>query len=127
MNQALQLNPTQVREQAIEKGIIVDYSILGKKAGFLTNVAVTPALAKAICKDNGKYTEEDYLLMFLRLCVAQTKVAFTDNKNWGVIRLYYPMPIDGFLQPTEVVIKTDSIMADVTIMLAHEEGFHLSL
>ncbi|MFV8385826.1 hypothetical protein ACNO5E_17175 [Vibrio parahaemolyticus] len=35
MNQALQLNPTQVREQAIEKGIIVDYSILGKKAGFL--------------------------------------------------------------------------------------------
>lgn len=76
---------------------------------------------------NGEMVE-DFLFMFLQLCVAQTKVAFTDNKNWGKIRLYYPMPtVDGFFKPTEVVIKSDPVTADVTIMMASEEGAHLCL
>ncbi|ODP11893.1 hypothetical protein [Klebsiella pneumoniae] len=93
-----------------------------------TNVAVTPAIVDGVFGADGKHSVEDFLFMFLQLCVAQTKVAFTDNKNWGKIRLYYPMPtVDGFFKPTEVVIKSDPVTADVTIMMASEEGAHLCL
>ena len=99
MNQVAKLDLAQIRQQAINDGLLVDQSSIGKQAGFLTNVAVTPAI-----------------------------VAFTDNKNWGKIRLYYPMPtVDGFFKPTEVVIKSDPVTADVTIMMASEEGAHLCL
>lgn len=124
MNQVAKLDIAQIRQQAINDGLLVDQSSIGKQAGFLTNVAVTPAIVDGVFGAD----VEDFLLMFLQLCVAQTKVAFTDNKNWGKIRLYYPMPtVDGFFKPTEVVIKSDPVTADVTIMMASEEGTHLCL
>ncbi|MEW5053329.1 hypothetical protein, partial [Serratia marcescens] len=108
MNQVAKLDLAQIRQQAINDGLLVDQSSIGKQAGFLTNVAVTPAIVDGVFGADGKHSVEDFLFMFLQLCVAQTKVAFTDNKNWGKIRLYYPMPtVDGFFKPTEVVIKSD--------------------
>nr|AKJ18943.1 hypothetical protein [Citrobacter freundii] len=35
--------------------------------------------------------------------------------------------VDGFFKPTEVVIKSDPVTADVTIMMASEDGTHLCL
>ncbi|EFT0404093.1 hypothetical protein HV943_004031 [Salmonella enterica subsp. enterica serovar Montevideo] len=128
MNQVAKLDLAQIRQQAINDGLLVDQSSIGKQAGFLTNVAVTPAIVDGVFGADGKHSVEDFLFMFLQLCVAQTKVAFTDNKNWGKIRLYYPMPtVDGFFKPSEVVIKSDPVTADVTIMMASEEGTHLCL
>ncbi|ECS4246141.1 hypothetical protein A9U82_25565, partial [Salmonella enterica subsp. enterica serovar Typhimurium var. 5-] len=87
MNQVAKLDLAQIRQQAINDGLLVDQSSIGKQAGFLTNVAVTPAIVDGVFGADGKHSVEDFLFMFLQLCVAQTKVAFTDNKNWGKIRL----------------------------------------
>ncbi|AKJ36935.1 hypothetical protein GL272_19640 [Aeromonas veronii] len=128
MNQVTKFDHAQIRQNAIDDGLLVDHSIIAEQVGFMTNVAVTPALIKGVISVVGKHPVEAYLSMFLQLCAAQTKVAFTDNKNWGKIRLYYPMPtVDGFFKPTEVVIKSDPVTADVTIMMASEEGTHLCL
>lgn len=128
MNQVVKLDLAQIRQQAINDGLLVDQSFIGSNAGFLTNVAVTPAIVDGVFGADGKHSVEDFLFMFLQLCVAQTKVAITDNKSWVKNRFYYPMPtVDGFFKPTEVVIKSDPITADVTIMMASEEGTHLCL
>ena len=128
MNQVAKLDLAQIRQQAINDGLLVDQSFIGNNAGFLTNVAVTPAIVDGVFGADGKHSVEDFLFMFLQLCVAQTKVAITDNKSWVNSRFYYPMPtVDGFFKPTEVVIKSDPITADVTIMMASEEGTHLCL
>lgn len=128
MNQVVKLDLAQIRQQAINDGLLVDQSFIGSNAGFLTNVAVTPAIVDGVFGADGKHSVEDFLFMFLQLCVAQTKVAITDNKSWVKSCFYYPMPtVDGFFKPTEVVIKSDPITADVTIMIASEEGTHLCL
>lgn len=44
MNQVAKLDLAQIRQQAINDGLLVDQSSIGKQAGFLTNVAVTPAI-----------------------------------------------------------------------------------
>lgn len=126
MNQVAKLDLTKIRQHAINDGLLVDVSSIGKKAGFLSNVAVTPTIIDGVYA-GGNHSVEDFLQMFLQLCLSQVKVAFSDNKNWGRVRFYYPMPTkDGFFKPTEVVIKSDSV-ADVTIMAASEEGAHLCL
>lgn len=125
MNQLTKVNLGQIPHQALIDGVLVDYTSIGKKAGFAANVAVTPAIVDGVFGADGKHSVEDFIFMFLQLCAAQTKVAITDNKNWGKIRLYYPMPtIDGFFKPTEVLIKPDHVTADVKVMMASEDGTH---
>ncbi|PHP39775.1 hypothetical protein CR087_27430, partial [Salmonella enterica subsp. enterica serovar Dublin] len=77
MNQVAKLDLAQIRQQAINDGLLVDQSSIGKQAGLLTNVAVTPAIVDGVFGAAGKHSVEDFLFMFLQLCVAQTKVAFT--------------------------------------------------
>ncbi|MBC8951054.1 hypothetical protein [Xenorhabdus sp. TS4] len=128
MNQVTKLDLAQIRQQAINDGLLVDCSSIGKQAGFLANAAVTPAIVDGIFGADGKHSVDDFLFVFLQLCVAQTKIAFTDNKELEKIRLYYPMPtVNGFIKPTEVVIMSDPETADVTVMMASEEGTHLCL
>lgn len=95
---------------------------LAKKAGFLFNVTVTPRLMDRVFIANGKYTVDQCLNVFLRICAEQVKIAFTDNKGWERIRIFYPMwNIDDSFTPEEVIIKTTT--TEVIIMLASEETF----
>ena len=64
MNQVAKLDLAQIRQQAINDGLLVDQSSIGKQAGFLTNVAVTPAIVDGVFGADGKHSVEDFLFMF---------------------------------------------------------------
>ncbi|WP_412527391.1 hypothetical protein [Enterobacter hormaechei] len=53
MNQVAKLDLAQIRQQAINDGLLVDQSSIGKQAGFLTNVAVTPAIVDGVFGADG--------------------------------------------------------------------------
>lgn len=90
MNQVAKLNLAQIRQQAINDGLLVDQYSISKHASFLPNVAVTSAIVDGVFGADGKHSVADFPGLFLQLCVAQTKAAFTDNKRWQKIRLYCP-------------------------------------
>ena len=126
MNKVI-LDPTHIRQQAIDDELLVDHSALAENAGFLTGVAVTKAVYHGVIGISSK-SVDDHQLLFLQVCSAQTKIALTDYKQWQRIRFYYPIPTsDGFFIPKEVVIKCDINHPFVTIMLASEEGTQLFL
>lgn len=118
MNTAI--TTTKTAAAVIETKGLMAVNHLANEAGFLFNVTVTASLIDRVFGADGKHSVDEYLSLFLRTCAEQVKVAFSDNKRWERVRLFYPMPtLDGFFIPEEVLIKTDN--ADVLIMLASEE------
>lgn len=94
---------------------------LAHQAGFMFNVSVSPKLIDRVFIADGKMSIEECLSVFLRTCAEQVKISITDSKDWGRVRLFYPMfNIDGSFTPEEVVIKT--IDGNVMIILASEEA-----
>ncbi len=93
MNQVAKLDLAQIRQQAINDGLLVDQSSIGKQAGFLTNVAVTPAIVDGVFGADGKHSVEDFLFMFLQLCVAQTKVALPTTRIGERFVFITPCPL----------------------------------
>lgn len=127
MNQVAKLDLAQIRQQAINDGLLVDQSSIGKQAGFLTNVAVTPAIVDGVFGADGKHSVEDFLSCFAALCCSN-KGRFYRQQELGKDSSLLPHAHCRWLfKPTEVVIKSDPVTADVTIMMASEEGTHLCL
>ncbi len=92
MNQVAKLDLAQIRQQAINDGLLVDQSSIGKQAGFLTNVAVTPAIVDGVFGADGKHSVEDSFHVFAALCCSN-KGRFYRQQELGKIRLYYPCPL----------------------------------
>ena len=82
MNKVI-LDPTHIRQQAIDDELLVDHSALAENAGFLTGVAVTKAVYHGVIGISSK-SVDDHQLLFLQVCSAQTKIALViPPKNWG--------------------------------------------
>lgn len=61
MNKVI-LDPTHIRQQAIDDELLVDHSALAENAGFLTGVAVTKAVYHGVIGISSKSVDDHQLL-----------------------------------------------------------------